>query len=104
MGRTTIAKTLNWSDRAKANVDAITDFYDLRNGNPDYGNRLIRKFQERMASVVTNPYLGQKWGKKRFRYVIVKPFQLFYRITKTEIIVAAVWDSRRDPKTLKLTR
>jgi len=101
MGRTKVAKTLNWSVQSQVDIDAITDFYDCRNGTPDYSNRLIREFQEKMKSVVDLPYLGQKWGKKGFRYVIVHPFQLFYRVTKTEIIVVTVWDSRRDPRALK---
>ena len=93
-----------WSARAQAEVAAIFDFYDLRNGNSDYSNQLMHDFQERMNHVVTNPYLGEKVRQRGFRYVIVKPFQLFYYVTKTEIVVSTVWDSRRDPKTLKLTR
>ena len=103
MVRTETAKTLNWSEQAKADVAAIADFYNRRNGSPAYSNRLNRKFQERMNLVVANPYSGQRWTDD-FRYVIVKPFQLFYYVTKTEVIVAAVWDARRDPDTLKLTR
>jgi len=57
-----------------------------------------------MGYVVTSPYSGEKWKKRGFRFVIVYPFQLFYRVAKTEIVVASVWDARRDTKTLKLTR
>ncbi len=93
-------RTLNWTNHAKADVVAILEFYYHRNGNSDYGNRLVREFQERMDGVVTNPYLGEKWKRSGFRYVVVSPFQLFYRVTKTEIIVSMVWDSRRDSRTL----
>jgi hypothetical protein len=57
-----------------------------------------------MSYVVNDPCSGQRWGKRGFRVVNAKPFQLFYRVTKTEIVVVSVWDARRDPKTLKLTR
>ena len=97
-------KTLNWSLRAKAEIAAITEFYDDRNGNSDYSNRLWLDFQERMDYVATNPCSGEKARQRGFRFVVVYPFQLFYYVTKTEIVVASVWDGRRDPKTLKLTR
>jgi len=104
MGRTKVAKTLNWSKQSQEDIAAILDFYDVRNGDSGYSDQLLRKFQERMNDVIANPYLGERWKKSVFRFVVAKPFQLFYRVTKTEIIVAAVWDSRRNPKTLKLTR
>jgi len=104
MVRTKVAKTLIWSDRANAEIAAIADFYDHRNGNSDYSERLWFEFQQRMSYVVDNPYSGEKWKTRGFRFVVVNPFQLFYYVTKTEIVVASVWDARRDPKTLKLSR
>ena len=104
MGRTKVTRTLNWSAQAQTDTNAIFDFYNQRNGNTDYSDQLLREFQERMSYVVDNPYLGERWTKRGFRFVVVTPFQLFYYVTKTEIVVASVWDGRRDPKTLKLTR
>ena len=103
MARKKVARTLIWSEPAQINIDDIVDYYNRRNGSPTYSNRLTLEFRERMNMVVANPYSGQRWMDD-FRYVIVKPFQLFYYVTKTEVIVAAVWDARRDPDTLKLTR
>ena len=104
MVRTAIARTLIWSEQAQAEVATISDFYDKRNGNSDYSNRLWREFQKRMGYVVDNPHSGARARQRGFRVVNVKPFQLFYYVTKTEIVVAKVWDARRDPKTLKLIR
>jgi toxin YoeB len=97
-------RTLIWSDPAKADLAAILDFYYRRNGNSEYSNKLIRDFHERLSDVIDGPYSGQRWKKSRFRFLIVYPFQLFYYVTKTEVVVVAVWDARRDPKTLKLIR
>ena len=99
-----VERTLIWSDPAKADLAAIFEFYYHRNGNSNYNHQLWSEFREKLGYVVDNPYLGERWKKSVFRFVVAKPFQLFYRVTKTEIIVAAVWDSRRNPKTLKLTR
>jgi len=101
-GKTT--KTLIWSDRAKAEIAAISDYYNNQNGSTDYADRLWLEFQERMSCVVDGPYSGWKAKQKGFRYAIVYPFQLFYYVTKKEVVVAKVWDARRDPDTLKLTR
>jgi plasmid stabilization system protein ParE len=94
-------RTLIWSPETQADLKEILAFYQERNGNSEYGDRLLCDFHEKMNYVVANPYLGQKWGRRGFRYVIVNPFQLFYRVTKTEIRVSLVWDSRRNPKALR---
>ena len=103
MGRTKVTRALIWSEPAQVDIAAIIEYYNHRNGNSDYSERMTRQFRERMNYVVTDPYSGEKWKNKGFRFVIVYPFQLFYYVTKTEIVVASVWDGRRDPKTLKLT-
>ena len=98
-------RILIWSPDAEKGFDKILTFYRERNGNSEYGDKLKRLVRKALDRVITNPYSGQRWwGKRGFRFVVVKPFQLFYRVTKTEIIVSAVWDARRDPKTLKLIR
>jgi len=97
-------RTLRWTPEADEDLDKILAFYRERNGNSEYGDKLVKKFGKVLNNVLFSPYLGQRRGKRGSRFVIVYPFQLFYRVTKTEIIVTAVWDGRRDPKTLKLTR
>jgi len=95
---------LRWSNRAEKNLNEIQTFYLNRNGNSAYSDKLTEQISKALDNVVSFPSLGQKWGKRGFRFVIVKPFQVFYRVTKTEIRVSAIWDGRRDMKTLKLTR
>ena len=104
MVRRTVTKTLIWSDRAQSEIAEISDFYNNRNGNSDYSDQLWLEFQNKMSFVVANPYFGEKARRRGFRFIGVSPFQLFYYVTKTEIVVVSVWDVRRDPKTLKLTR
>ncbi len=103
MGRTKTERTLSWSVQAQTDVAAIIDFYNERNGNSVYSRQLTTEFQAKMDRVVANPYSGEVM-KKGIRFVVAMPYQLFYRVTKTEIIVVAVWDGRRDPKTLELIR
>jgi len=94
-------RTLRWSTRAENSLKEILAFYQERNGNSEYGDKLTAQISEALERVVSLPYSGQKWNARGFRFVVVKPFQLFYRVTKTEIRVSLVWDSRRDPRTLK---
>ncbi len=54
-----------------------------------------------MERIVTYPELGEI-KQNDIRSIIVKPYQLFYQVTKTEIIVITVWDGRRNPEDLKL--
>jgi len=97
-------RTLRWTLKAEDELLEILAYYRVRNDNSEYGDKLVLKFHERMGYVVANPYSGQPAPKKGFRYVIVYPFQLFYYVAKKEVVVASVWDARRNPDTLKLTR
>ena len=100
-----VSRTLRWSMQAENSLDAILVFYLRRNGNSEYGDKLKKRITKVLNGIVSNPYSGQRWwGKRGFRFVVVKPFQVFYRVTKTEIRISLVWDARRDPETLKLTR
>ena len=99
-----VNRTLRWSFRAENNLNEILAFYMKRNGSSVYGDKLKVRITKVLNGIVSNPYSGQKHGKRGFRFVVVKPFQIFYRVTKTEIRISVVWDTRRDPKTLKLTR
>ena len=95
---------MRWSPKAEDNLKDILAFYQERNGNSEYGDQLVDRIEGILDHVVSQPYLGEKWKKRGFRFVVVKPFQLFYYVTKTEIVIASIWDARRDPRTLKLTR
>ena len=97
-------RTLIWSPEAQEDLDEILAFYRERNGNSEYSDRLSEEIRKALERVVSNPKYGPRWIKRGFRSVNVKPFQVFYRVTKNEIRVSRVWDARRNPDTLKLTR
>lgn len=99
-----VGRTLTWSPEAEIHLNEILTFYQDRNGNSDYGDNLLYRIESVLSSIVAQPYWGEQARQRGFRFVVVTPFQLFYYVTKTEIVVAAVWDGRRDPKTLKLIR
>ena len=85
-----VSRTLRWSPEAQENFNEILAFYQERNGNSAYGDELSNRIEKALEYLIFNPYSGERARQRGFRFVIVKPFQLFYRVTKTEIIVAAV--------------
>ncbi len=94
-------KKLDWSDRATEDVEAIRNFFDHRNGSAAYSDLLLDKFDAALKRVAKFHELGEI-KHNAIRSIIVKPYQLFYRVTKTEIIVLSVWDGRRNPEDLKV--
>ena len=99
-----VGRTLRWSKRAENSLTKILAYYRDRNESSEYSDKLSREIHNALERVVANPYMGHRQGKGDFRFVIVYPFQVFYRVTKKEIRVSLVWDARRNPDTLKLTR
>jgi len=49
-----------------------------------------------------HPEMGIKTDYESIRGLIIEDFMLFYEVTSTSIIVHTLWDSRQNPKELKI--
>ena len=95
-------KKLNWSERAKQELKEIVRFYRQRNGNNNYGRKLLQEFREAKKRVEKEEFAGQRFEDTDLRFVIVlRTYQMFYRIGWKRNTVVAVWDGRRNPDDLK---
>jgi len=69
---------------------------------PLNAQKVLERIQRRAARLTTSPQRGRvvpemrTLGIAEFREVVVKPYRLIYRITKTQVIVLALLDGRRD--------
>ena len=98
-------KRLNWSARAKRDLHEILQFYRLRNGNNEYGRKLLQEFRLAKKRIEREERIGQQFEDSNLRFVVVvSTYQMFYRIGWKQNTVVTIWDGRRDPKTLDLTR
>ena len=95
-------KKLNWSARAKRELKEIVRFYRHRNGNNEYGRKLLQEFRLAKKRVEKEELIGQRFEDTDLRFVVVLgTYQMFYRIGWRENTVVAVWDGRRNPNDLE---
>ena len=97
---------VTWNKKALDQLDAVMEY-----GRREFGERTTRRLYTRIMSyeplLAANPKLGVEEpllaGRKRaYRSIVVhKLFKLVYYINepKQVIYIAALWDTRREPRT-----
>ncbi len=95
-------KPVTWSVRAREELNTILRFYRERNGNSAYGTKIQNRIDLLVLYVSRNEEYGQATDRPDIRSVVLKPFELIYKITENKIIIVSIWDARRDPDSLKL--
>jgi plasmid stabilization system protein ParE len=91
-----------WSHRAKIKLLMILEFYTERNKSRTYSKKLYTKFRKELSLLLKQPEIGIKTEFEAVRGLIVDEFVLFYEVTAEMIIVHTLWDSRQNPKDLKV--
>src|SRR5687768_12325500 len=89
-----------------ADHDHDRTFQQLRLRNPDAAVRTIQRIMEAVDRLESHPLLGAIAEgvppRGRFRQLIVRPFRIVYSVDGVRVYVLRVWDSRRDPKELRV--
>ena len=95
-------REIRWTLRALKDKMAIYEYWIHKNQSISYPKKLESLFNEVMNLTAIFPEAGMKTELDGIRIRTVKHYQLVYRITKSSIEVLTVWDSRRNPKKLKI--
>ena len=98
-------RTMIWSPQAEAELEEILVYFEQKNaGSNSYSVYLIDKIEKISAHYVRFPEMGQRIGDGENRFFRCDHLMIVYSIVENGIEISAVWDSRRNPKTLKLAR
>lgn len=98
-----MAKRIKWSKYAVADRIQILDYWFKRTGSKRYSKQLDKILRETMKTLSRYPELGRQYKDKELRYFVKDNYQIFYAINQADIEVLHLWDSRRNPKELKLS-
>lgn len=84
------------TDRARDEIAAAYDYLDERSANA--AERLAEQVEQACRVLGANPRMGKDRSKFRPGYLslTVGDYQLFYRVTDTEVIVLRFIHGRRD--------
>jgi len=82
---------------------SILQYWNKRLGSTTYSVKLDKRFRDAVHLIRSNPHIGRPSTFKGVRVKTIGDYLLFYRIEETVIVIAALWDSRRDPQRMKLS-
>ena len=97
-----MAKQVIWTLRAQNDRKAIFEYWIARNKSKSYSVKLNILFEEASKFISHYPEIGKPTSDKNVRIKIIKDFLMFYEIVETKIFILTIWDSRQNPKKLKL--
>jgi len=97
-----VKRKLIWSNRAKISIYRILKFYIDRNKSNTYSEKLLNIFKKEIQLLTKYPNLGVLTNIKNVRGLITGNYIIYYEITRKEIIIHTIWDSRQNPENLKI--
>ncbi len=97
-----MVKRVVWTSRADRVFTGILEFYVRRNASKAYSRKINNEINKLLNLLKKHPFLGKKTDIRNVRVVFHHQFKIFYRIDSSERIVLLIWDTRQDPKDLKL--
>ena len=89
---------IEWSTLARIDLIEILEFYINRNGSASYSKKLNSKIKKSLLLISKNPHIGIKTDFENVRALITGDYQIIYEIIEEVILVAMIWDSRRNPE------
>jgi plasmid stabilization system protein ParE len=93
---------IKWSLKAIHDKLDILEFWFNRNKSIRFSKRLDYFFDKAIEEIAIFPNQGKRTDFKDIRIKIVRSYLLYYLIKENSITILRVWDSRRDPKRIKL--
>jgi plasmid stabilization system protein ParE len=94
-----MAAKISWSPRAVSDLDHIVDFYSRR-GVQNLNEAIVQPILNSIETLRHFPQTGQRRKRTGYRSMVKPPYRIEYRYERKVIIIAAIWDTRRNPDDL----
>lgn len=92
---------IRYAQQAVDDLDAIFDYICL--DNPDAARNMLKKFKTCIEKLATTPYHGAALRTDSpimiaagYRYIVVSPYLVFYRVVGDEVRIGRILHSRQD--------
>ena len=98
-----VEREVIWTKRALTDRTKLFDYWFEKTGSTDYPIKLNQIFSATIANLLILPESGILFDRKlSIRFTLVRYFRIYYSYTEQNVIVLAIWDTRRNPKTMDL--
>ena len=78
-------KQIIWSSKANKDLKETLEFYNERNGNTDYSQKLLNEIDDLLNTLSESEFIGRLTENKRTRVVVMKVYLIFYEINGDRI-------------------
>jgi len=101
-----MVKRLVWTEKALLSKKEIFEYWNKKNSNKKYSQKLETDFERIANFLKTFPELGKKFENYDARVILHRDYSMIYKVIEEqknqEIKILQVWDTRRDPDGLKI--
>ena len=89
-----------WTLTAKKQRNQIFSYWNERNGNSLYSQKLKQLIKVRTQLLKEHPELGRSTNFKSTRMLVMGHYSIIYQLFLPKVIITGFWDNRRDPREL----
>ena len=95
-------KVINWGELAERQYKKSLEYHFQTNGNAEFCKKLNSELQNTLSLISEFSELGIAIPKTNFRTISVFWYSIVYEINHEFIFILLFWNTRRNPKTLKI--
>ena len=96
-----MVRKIEWTYEGRKSKLEILEYWTRRNKSNIYSRKLNKHFNDALNTIIKFPELGRPTENDDIKYILVSDFNIFYRSFPSSIHVLLIWDSRRNPNSLK---
>jgi plasmid stabilization system protein ParE len=96
-----MVRKIEWTLEGRKSKLEILQYWVKRNQSNSYPKKLNKLIGDALKTILKLPELGRPTEEPFIKYIMVQEYDVFYKELPESIHVLLVWDSRRDPSTLK---
>jgi plasmid stabilization system protein ParE len=92
-----VVRTLQWTDKAYADLTRLYDF--LAPLNPTMAVRTVQSLSAAPEGLLANPRIGKRldeFAPREVRRILVARYELRYEVLETRVVVLRLWHTRED--------
>ncbi len=100
-----LAMRLEWSNRAKKDMQGIVDYYTPIAG-AKVARKIVQKIYARAQILINNPLAGQHEKSLdnlpvEYRRLVDGNYKIVYFVDEPTVIISSIFDCRREPSRLR---
>jgi toxin ParE1/3/4 len=93
-----------WRPATARQLDCIADYISIF--SPAAARKIVKSIRNSVKQLEKNPFIGQREElliklKMDYRYIVDGNYKVIYRFDKNTVYVIAIFDTRRNPKSLE---